>query len=87
MALALSLLCSLFSLYLSIDYFLLDAKAFFSFPAFAGTLSAVVALALAYMEYKAARTKKQRALPMALLLLGALFGIAAALSWLFTLMS
>ena len=86
MALTLSLLCSLFSLYLSIDYFALDAKAFFSLPAFAGTLSSIVALALAYMEYRAGRTKKQRALPMALLLLGALFGIAAALAWLFTLM-
>lgn len=86
MALFLSFLCSTGAGFLLYDRLFGEGAFYAQYPAFSATAAALVGLLIAGMEYRAVKTKKKRRLPMALLILNALAGIAATGLWLYTLL-
>lgn len=82
----LSFLCSAGAGFLLTDRLLADGAFYMQVPPFSATAAALIGLLIAGMEYRAAKTKKKRRLPMALLIFNALIGIAATGIWLYTLL-
>ncbi len=83
--LLLSFLCSAGAGYLLADHFFLGGAWYAALPGFAPSACALTGLLIAGLEYRARKTKKQRRLPMLLLMLACLMGILTTGLWMYQL--
>ena len=87
MAPLLSFLCSLGAGFLLTDHFFLGGEWYTRLPGFTASAAALTGLLIAGLEYRVRKTKKQRRLPMALLMVACLMGILSTGLWLYQLIS
>ncbi|MDL2218395.1 hypothetical protein LJC27_07015 [Christensenellaceae bacterium OttesenSCG-928-M15] len=86
MTIFLSVLCALFSLLLSLDFFL-DLCAIYSyFPIFTATAAALAGAVIGFLEYRAHKSKKKRRPALFAVSLNAFAGIAATSIWIYFLL-
>lgn len=86
MASLLSFLCSAAAGFLLVDHFFLSGEWYLRFPGFTASAAALTGLLIAGLEYYGRKTKKQRRLPMALLMLACVMGILSTGLWLYRLL-
>ena len=87
MASLLSFLCSTAAGFLLVDHFFLDGAWYARLPGFTASAAALTGLLIAGLEYRVRKTKKQRRLPMALLMFACIMGILSTGLWLYQLIS